>query len=37
VSAAWSLGRVTMVGREPGGLLKGGADPRSMQAYVVGR
>ena len=37
VSAAWSLGRVTMVGREPGGLLKGGADARSMQAYVVGR
>src|SRR5438874_107776 len=29
-AAAWSLGRVTAVGREPDGLLKGG-DPRSMQ------
>jgi gamma-glutamyltranspeptidase / glutathione hydrolase len=37
VSEAWSLGRVTAVGREPGGLLKAGADPRSMQAYAVGR
>ena len=37
VAAAWSLGRVTAVGREPGGLLKGGADPRSMQAYAIGR
>jgi gamma-glutamyltranspeptidase/glutathione hydrolase len=37
VSAAWSLGRVTAVGREPGGVLKAGADPRSMQAYAAGR
>jgi gamma-glutamyltranspeptidase/glutathione hydrolase len=37
VSGAWSLGRVTAVGREPGGLLKAGADPRSMQAYAAGR
>jgi gamma-glutamyltranspeptidase/glutathione hydrolase len=37
VSEAWSLGRVTAVGREPGGLLKAAADPRSMQAYAVGR
>ena len=36
-AAAWSLGRVTAVGREPDGLLKGGADPRSMQAYAIGR
>jgi gamma-glutamyltranspeptidase/glutathione hydrolase len=37
VSPAWSLGRVTAVGRERDGLLKGGADPRSQQAYVAGR
>jgi gamma-glutamyltranspeptidase/glutathione hydrolase len=37
VSGAWSLGRVTVVGREPGGQLKAGADPRSMQAYAAGR
>src|SRR5205823_6552110 len=37
VSPAWSLGRVTAVGREPDGRLKGGADPRSQQAYVAGR
>ena len=37
VSAAWSLGRVTAVGREPGGVLKAGANPRSMQGVRVGR
>ena len=33
----WSLGRVTAVAREPGGLLKAGANPRGMQGYAVGR
>jgi gamma-glutamyltranspeptidase / glutathione hydrolase len=33
----WSLGRVTAVGREPDGLLKGAANPRTMQGYAVGR
>jgi gamma-glutamyltranspeptidase / glutathione hydrolase len=34
---AWSLGRVTAVAREPGGLLKAAANPRGMQGYAVGR
>ncbi|MDH4102942.1 MAG: gamma-glutamyltransferase family protein [Thermoleophilia bacterium] len=34
---AWSAGRVTAVAREPGGLLKAGANPRGMQGYAVGR
>jgi gamma-glutamyltranspeptidase/glutathione hydrolase len=34
---AWSLGRVTAVAREEGGLLKAGANPRGMQGYAVGR
>ena len=33
----WSLGRVTAVAREPGGLLKAAANPRGMQGYAVGR
>jgi gamma-glutamyltranspeptidase/glutathione hydrolase len=33
----WSLGRVTAVARERDGRVKGGADPRTQQAYVVGR
>ena len=33
----WSLGRVTAVGREPGGMLKAGANPRGQQGYAVGR
>jgi gamma-glutamyltranspeptidase / glutathione hydrolase len=37
VSGAWTLGRVTAVGREPGGLLKAGANPRGGQAYAAGR
>jgi gamma-glutamyltranspeptidase/glutathione hydrolase len=37
ISPAFSLGRVTAVGRERDGVLKAGADPRSMQAYAVGR
>jgi len=37
VSAAWSLGRVSAVGRERGGALKAAANPRSMQGYAVGR
>jgi gamma-glutamyltranspeptidase/glutathione hydrolase len=36
-SPPWSLGRLGAVGREPGGMLKAGADPRSAQAYSVGR
>jgi gamma-glutamyltranspeptidase/glutathione hydrolase len=34
---AWSLGRVTAVGRERDGQLKAGANPRYMQGYAVGR
>jgi gamma-glutamyltranspeptidase/glutathione hydrolase len=34
---AWTLGRVTAVARESGGVLKAGADPRGMQGYAVGR
>jgi gamma-glutamyltranspeptidase/glutathione hydrolase len=33
----WSLGRVTAVARESGGVLKAGANPRGMQGYAVGR
>jgi gamma-glutamyltranspeptidase/glutathione hydrolase len=37
VSPAWSLGRVSAVAREPGGLLAAAANPRGMQGYAVGR
>ena len=37
VSAPWSLGRVSAVGRDPDGQLKAGANPRGMQGYAVGR
>jgi gamma-glutamyltranspeptidase/glutathione hydrolase len=37
VSGPWTLGRVTAVGREPGGILKAGANPRGMQGYAAGR
>ena len=37
VADAWSLGRVSAVGREPDGQLKAGANPRGMQGYAVGR
>ncbi|HJQ74418.1 MAG TPA: gamma-glutamyltransferase, partial [Gaiellaceae bacterium] len=37
VHDAWTLGRVTAVAREPGGMLKAGANPRGMQGYAVGR
>jgi gamma-glutamyltranspeptidase/glutathione hydrolase len=37
VMDAWSLGRVSAVGREPDGQLKAGANPRGMQGYAVGR
>ena len=37
VTAAWSLGRVSVVGREADGQLKAGANPRGMQGYAVGR
>jgi gamma-glutamyltranspeptidase/glutathione hydrolase len=33
----WTLGRVTAVARESGGILKAGANPRGMQGYAVGR
>ena len=33
----WTLGRVTAVGREPGGILKAGANPRGQQGYAIGR
>jgi gamma-glutamyltranspeptidase/glutathione hydrolase len=37
VSGLWTLGRVTAVGREHGGILKAGANPRGKQGYAVGR
>ncbi len=37
VSGPWALGRVTAVAREPGGILKAGANPRGRQGYAVGR
>jgi len=37
VSGSWTLGRVIAVGREPGGILKAGANPRGMQGYAAGR
>jgi gamma-glutamyltranspeptidase/glutathione hydrolase len=37
VTEPWSLGRVSAAGREPGGILKGAANPRGMQGYAVGR
>jgi len=37
VSGAWTLGRVTAVGREPDGILKAGANPRGRQGYAAGR
>jgi gamma-glutamyltranspeptidase / glutathione hydrolase len=37
VSGGWALGRVTAVGREPGGILKAAANPRGMQGYAAGR
>jgi gamma-glutamyltranspeptidase / glutathione hydrolase len=37
VAAPWSLGRVSAVAREPGGVLKAGANARGMQGYAVGR
>jgi gamma-glutamyltranspeptidase/glutathione hydrolase len=36
-TGAWTLGRVTAVGREAGGILKAGANPRGMQGYAAGR
>jgi gamma-glutamyltranspeptidase / glutathione hydrolase len=37
VSGAWSLGRVSAVGRDSDGQLKAGANPRGMQGYAAGR
>jgi gamma-glutamyltranspeptidase/glutathione hydrolase len=36
-SGPWSLTRVCAVGRSREGFLRGGANPRGMEAYVVGR
>jgi gamma-glutamyltranspeptidase / glutathione hydrolase len=36
-SDPWSLGRVSMVGRDPDGQVYAGANPRGMQGYAVGR
>jgi gamma-glutamyltranspeptidase/glutathione hydrolase len=36
-SGGWSLGRVSMVGRDRDGQLYAGANPRGMQGYAVGR
>jgi gamma-glutamyltranspeptidase/glutathione hydrolase len=36
-SPAWSLGRVTAVGRDENGVLRAGADSRGAQAYAAGR
>jgi gamma-glutamyltranspeptidase / glutathione hydrolase len=37
VAPGWSLGRVTSVLRRDDGVLLGGADPRGLQSYAVGR
>ncbi len=37
VSGPWTLGRVTAVGREQGGILTAGANPRGGQGYAAGR
>jgi gamma-glutamyltranspeptidase / glutathione hydrolase len=36
-SDAWSLGRVSMVARDPDGQIRAAANPRGMQGYAVGR
>ena len=36
-SGPWSLGRVSMVARDPDGQLSAAANPRGMQGYAVGR
>jgi gamma-glutamyltranspeptidase / glutathione hydrolase len=37
VDPAWALGRLSAVAREPGGTLRGAANPRGMQGYAIGR
>ena len=37
VSGPWTLGRVTAVGREPGGILRAAANARGNQGYAAGR
>ena len=37
VQDAWSLGRLSAVGRDRDGTLRAGANPRGMQGYAVGR
>ncbi|HEY5628337.1 MAG TPA: gamma-glutamyltransferase, partial [Candidatus Limnocylindrales bacterium] len=37
VAGPWTLGRVSAVAREPGGILKAAANPRGGRGYAVGR
>lgn len=37
VADEWTIGRLTVAARDPGGLLRAGATPRLMQAYAAGR
>jgi gamma-glutamyltranspeptidase/glutathione hydrolase len=37
VSGSWSLGRVSAVARDAGGLLRAGASARGVQGYAAGR
>jgi gamma-glutamyltranspeptidase/glutathione hydrolase len=37
VEGPWSLGRTSAVSRDRDGVLRGGASPRGMQGYAVGR
>jgi gamma-glutamyltranspeptidase / glutathione hydrolase len=36
-AGGWTLGRLSAVAREPGGWLRGAANPRGAQGYAVGR
>ncbi len=37
VSAPWAAGRLTAVSQDSGGIFRGAATPRLMQAYAIGR
>jgi len=37
VTGPWTLGRLSAVAREPGGVLRAAANPRGMQGYAAGR
>ena len=37
VADEWTIGRLTVAARDPGGLMRAGATPRLMQAYAAGR